>query len=143
MSIKMAAPSLGRTYKSRAAWNPRFRKCNPTRMAASNLTVCRRGLFLLTTTGEGFVTQTLWDALRPGESYVVPPITMSLATVVTEVRVSPSIEEIAPEEFEDLEQQRVLGIVPNFYDYGSGTKRSLFLYAVACAWRIVISPIIP
>jgi hypothetical protein len=30
--------------------------------------------------------------------------------------VSPSIEEIAPEEFEDLEQQRVLGIVPNFYD---------------------------
>jgi hypothetical protein len=116
VSIKMAAPSLGRTYKSRAAWNPRFRKCNPTRMAASNLTVCRRGLFLLTTSGEGFVTQTLSHALRPGESYVVPPITTPLATVVTEVRVSPSIEEIAPEEFEDLEQQRVLGIVPNFYD---------------------------
>ena len=73
------------------------------------------GLFLLTTTGEGFVTQTLSHALRPGESYVVPPITMSLATVVTEVRVSPSIEEIAQEEFKDLEKQRVLGIVPNFY----------------------------
>ena len=73
------------------------------------------GPFLLTTTGEGFVTQTLSHTLRPGESYVVPPITMSLATVVTEVRVSPSIEEIAQEEFKDLEQQRVLGIVPNFY----------------------------
>jgi len=73
------------------------------------------GPFLLTTTGEGFVTQTLSHTLRPGESYVVPPITMSLATVVAEVRVSPSIEEIAQEEFKDLEQQRVLGIVPNFY----------------------------
>jgi hypothetical protein len=73
------------------------------------------GPFLLTTTGEGFVTQTLSYTLRPGESYVVPPITMSLATVVTEVRVSPSTDEIAQEEFKDLEQQRVLGIVPNFY----------------------------
>jgi len=35
--------------------------------------------------------------------------------VVTEVRVSPSTEEIAQEEFKELEQQRVLGIVPNFY----------------------------
>jgi hypothetical protein len=73
------------------------------------------GPFLLTTTGEGFVTQTLSRTLRQGESYVVPPITMSLATVVTEVRVSPSTEEIAQEEFKDLEQQRVFGIVPNFY----------------------------
>jgi Carboxypeptidase regulatory-like domain len=74
-----------------------------------------QGPFLLTTTGEGFVSQTLSHTLRPGESYVVPPITMSLATVVTEVRVSPSIEEIAQEEFKDLEQQRVLGIIPNYY----------------------------
>ena len=73
------------------------------------------GPFLLTTTREGFVTQTFSRTLRPSESYVVPPITMSLATVVTEVRVSPSIEEIAQGEFKDAEQQRVLGIVPNFY----------------------------
>jgi hypothetical protein len=73
------------------------------------------GPFLVTATGEGFVTQTLSHTLRPGESYAAPPITMSLATVVTEVRVSPSIEEIAQEEFKDLEQQRVLGVVPNFY----------------------------
>jgi hypothetical protein len=64
---------------------------------------------------EGFVTQTISNTLRPGEDYVVPPITMSLAMVVTEVRASPPMEEIAQEEFKDLEQQRVLGIVPNFY----------------------------
>jgi Carboxypeptidase regulatory-like domain len=73
------------------------------------------GPFQLTATGEGFVPQTISNTLRPGELYVVPPITMYLATVVTEVRVSPSTEEIAQEEFKDLEQQRVLGIVPNYY----------------------------
>jgi hypothetical protein len=73
------------------------------------------GHFQLTTTAEGFVTQTVSNTLRPGEDYVVPPIAMSLAMVVTEVRVSPSREEIAQEEFKELKQQRVLGIVPNFY----------------------------
>jgi len=73
------------------------------------------GPFQLTTMAEGFVTQTISNTLRPGEDYIVPPITMSLAMVVTEVRVSPSMEEIAQEEFKDLEQQRVLGVVPNFY----------------------------
>jgi len=73
------------------------------------------GAFHLTTTAEGFVTQTISNTLRPGEDYVAPPIVMSLAAVVTVVRVSPSTEEIAQEEFKDLKQQRVLGIVPNFY----------------------------
>jgi hypothetical protein len=73
------------------------------------------GPFQLTTEGEGFTTRAISNTLRPGEDYVVPPITMSLATVVTVVRVSPSTEEIAQEEFKDLEQQRVFGIVPNFY----------------------------
>jgi hypothetical protein len=73
------------------------------------------GAFQLTTTAEGFVTQTISNTLQPGQDYLVPPITMSLATVVTEVRVSPPAEEIAQDEFKGLEQQRVLGVVPNFY----------------------------
>jgi hypothetical protein len=73
------------------------------------------GSFQLTIAGEGFVTQTISSTLGPGKDCVVPPITMSLATVVTELRVSPSTEEIAQEEFKDLEKQRVFGIVPNNY----------------------------
>ena len=73
------------------------------------------GLFQLTAAEEGFVAQTISNILRPGENFLVPPITMHLATVVTEIRVAPSIEEIAQEEFKDLERQRVLGFVPNFY----------------------------
>jgi hypothetical protein len=47
-------------------------------------------------------------------------LSLSLAKVVTEVRVSPSTEEIAQEEFKELEQQRVLGIVPNALSIGYG-----------------------
>ena len=54
-------------------------------------------------------------AKRSGENYVFPQVALSLATQVTEIRVSPSTEEIAQEEFKDQEKQRVLGIVPNFY----------------------------
>jgi hypothetical protein len=50
-----------------------------------------------------------------GENYVFPQVALSLATQVTEIRVLPSTEEIAQEEFKDQEKQRVLGIVPNFY----------------------------
>ena len=74
-----------------------------------------RGPFQLSITGEGFVPQTISNTVGPGQDYVVPAIKMSLATVVTEVRVSPSVEEIAQEEFKDLKQQRVLGIAPNYY----------------------------
>ena len=59
------------------------------RMADSTLTASPPGPFNLPM-AEGFVTQTIANTLRPGEDYIVPAITMSLATVITEVRVSPS-----------------------------------------------------
>lgn len=73
------------------------------------------GPLQLTIVAEGFATQVISGTLRSGENYVFPEITLSLATQVTEVHVSPSTEEIAQEQFKDLEKQRVLGIVPNFY----------------------------
>ena len=100
------------------------------------------GPFQLTVTGEGFVPQTASNTLRPSEDYVVPPITMYLATLVTEVRVSPSTEEIAQEEFKDLEKQRVLGIVPNYYVSYNGEadpltpKRKFTL-----AWKATTDPV--
>lgn len=73
------------------------------------------GPLQLTIVAEGFATQMISGALRPGENCLFPPITLSLATQSTEIHVSPSTEEIAQEQVEDLEKQRVLGIVPNFY----------------------------
>jgi len=73
------------------------------------------GALQLRVVAEGFATQTISFTMGYGENYFVPPITLSLATQITEIHVSPSREEIAQEEFKDLEKQRVLGIVPNFY----------------------------
>jgi Carboxypeptidase regulatory-like domain len=73
------------------------------------------GPLQLTIVAEGFATQVISSTLRSGENYLFPPITLSLATQITEIHVSPSTEEIAQEQFKDLEKQRVLGIVPNFY----------------------------
>jgi len=64
---------------------------------------------------EGFATQTVSCTLRSGENCLFPQITLSLATQITEIHVSPSTKEIAQEQLKDQEKQRVLGIIPNFY----------------------------
>lgn len=73
------------------------------------------GLLQVTIVAEGFTAQMVSSTLRPGENYRFPEITLSLATQVTEIRVSPSAKEIAQEQLKDQEKQRVFGIVPNFY----------------------------
>lgn len=73
------------------------------------------GPLQLTIAAEGFATQTVSNTLRSGENYVFPQITLPLATQITEIRVTPPVEEIAQEQFKELEHQRVLGFVPNFY----------------------------
>ncbi len=73
------------------------------------------GPFRLTISATGFATQTSLGTLRPGEFYIAPPIALALATSVTEVRVTPSSNEVAEEQLKAQEKQRVLGFVPNFY----------------------------
>ena len=73
------------------------------------------GVFQLRVLAEGFAPQTDSFTLSAGQDYIVPQIILSLATQITEIRVSPPMEEIAQEQLKDQEHQRVLGIVPNFY----------------------------
>jgi len=73
------------------------------------------GLLQVAIVADGFTGQMLSFTLRPSENYLIPSITLSLATQVTEIRVSPSAKEIAQEQLKDQEKQRVFGIVPNFY----------------------------
>jgi len=70
------------------------------------------GPFRLTLSATGFAVQIVSGTLEPGESYTSPRITLTLAPVVTQVRVGP---EVAEEQIKDQEKQRVLGVVPNFY----------------------------
>lgn len=73
------------------------------------------GPFLLTIAAEGFETQRASGALLPGQAYLVPPIRMAVATVVTEVRVAVTEFEAAQGQIKEQEKQRVLGFIPNFF----------------------------
>jgi len=100
------------------------------------------GPFELTVTSAGFATETIHGTLHPGESYVVPPIALALATVATEVRVVPNIEEIAEAEIKAEEKQRALGFIPNFYvtyipDAAPLSPRQKF----QLAWKTLVDPV--
>ena len=73
------------------------------------------GTFQLTINAAGFASQTTSGTVRPGETFVVPQITLRLATEITEVQVVLSPIEIAEEQMREQERQRILGIIPNFY----------------------------
>ena len=76
------------------------------------------GTFELTVTSNGFAPQTISVTLQSAEVAVVLPVTLQVASAVTEVNVGLSradVEAVAQEQIKAEEKQRVLGIVPNFY----------------------------
>jgi Carboxypeptidase regulatory-like domain len=98
------------------------------------------GPFQLTITAAGFATQTSSGILHAGEAYAVPPIAMPVASVVTEIHVSPAEE--AKAELKTEEKQRVLGVIPNFYvtyvaDAAPLNSRQKF----QLAWKTTIDPV--
>lgn len=73
------------------------------------------GSFQLAVNSEGFAATTSAGVLHSGETLVVPPVSLVLATTVTKVEVALSPIEIAQEQMNDEMKQRVLGVIPNFY----------------------------
>jgi hypothetical protein len=100
------------------------------------------GSFRITITLEGFATQGTSGILQPGQSNIVPPITLALATAVTEVRVVPSRVEIAEDQIKVQEKQRVLGVVPNFYvSYDHHAVPLSSRQKFELAWKSTVDPI--
>jgi hypothetical protein len=76
------------------------------------------GPFRLTVTAPGFAIREFSAALHANETFLVPPITLSILTAVTEVHVKDSplaTVELADMQIGEQTKQRVLGIFPNFY----------------------------
>lgn len=73
------------------------------------------GTFQLTAAAGGFAPATFSGTLHSGESFMVPPITLTVASASSQVQVTMSRFELAEAEIKDEERQRVLGVVPNFY----------------------------
>ncbi len=74
------------------------------------------GSFILTVTSPGMAAFVLPDiVLVAGERRTLPQISMAVAGTTTEVRVVVTPAELAEEQVKAAEQQRVLGVLPNFY----------------------------
>jgi hypothetical protein len=73
------------------------------------------GHFQLSVSSTGFGSEVYTGDLAPGQTLIAPPIVLSVATVVTQVKVTVDPVEVATEEVKEQEHQRVLGFIPNFY----------------------------
>lgn len=74
------------------------------------------GHFDISVNSSGFSNQAFSGELAPGQTYLLPAIVLSIATVVTDVRaIDADPVEVATEQIKEQEHQRVLGFIPNFY----------------------------
>ena len=100
------------------------------------------GPFELTISCEGFATHASSGVLHFGDSDVLPPITLALATAVTEVRVGIPAIELAQEQMREEEQQRALGFIPNFYvSYNPNAVALSPRQKFNLAWKTTVDPV--
>lgn len=100
------------------------------------------GSFELTASAGGFAPATFAGTLHSGESFIVPPLALTVASNATEVRVSMSRVEIAEAEIKEEEKQRVLGVVPNFYvTYDPAALPLTPGQKFELAWKATLDPI--
>jgi hypothetical protein len=100
------------------------------------------GPFRLTITSEGFATKVIQGLLHPGESFEAPAIVLAFATATSEVQVTASQVEVAQAQLKDEEQQRVFGVIPNFYVvYAPNAPPLNPRQKFHLAWRTSIDPV--
>lgn len=99
------------------------------------------GTFKITVSAPPFADQTFSGILASGQNYIVPPITLLLATVNTTVVVEPTAV-VAERQIKTEEQQRVLGIVPNFYvSYVQNAAPLNPRQKFQLSWRDAVDPV--
>lgn len=99
------------------------------------------GSFEIRVAAGSFAEQTFSGTLNSGETFTAPPITLTPASISTEIQVRPQ-SVIAEQQIKEQEKQRVFGVVPNFYvTYAAnavplGPKQKFEL-----AWKASIDPV--
>ena len=73
------------------------------------------GRFRVTVTAPGFAAQAIEGVVSAGERFDVPTIRLRIVVDAVSVDVKPSVVEVAEQQIQEQVQQRVLGVVPNFY----------------------------
>ena len=99
------------------------------------------GAFQITVNAAGLTVQTFTGLLHSAEAYVIQPISLSVAAAFTNVRVEPPRAEIAEMQIKDQEEQRILGIIPNFYaSYVPNAVALNSKQKFKLVWKTVIDP---
>ena len=100
------------------------------------------GPFHLTVTSAGFASQTSAGLLHTGELYTVPDIGLAVGANVFEVDVGLTSIEVAREQIQEEEKQRVFGFIPNFYVvYFRNPAPLTAKQKFALAWKQTVDPV--
>jgi hypothetical protein len=101
------------------------------------------GTFELVVSSNGFETQKVAGVLDTGQALEINTITLPVANAATEIRVSAeSQEELAQEQVNVEEKQRVLGVIPNYYvSYDRDPLPLTTRQKFQLAWKTEIDPV--
>jgi hypothetical protein len=100
------------------------------------------GPYQLTVTAGGFDPKTVVGSIHAGEAQIAPEIVLAVAATTTSVKVTADTEEIAQQQIEYQEKQRVLGFIPNFYaSYVPDAAPLVPRQKFQLAWKSVTDPI--
>jgi hypothetical protein len=100
------------------------------------------GAFKISVNAPGFGDQGFSGELASGQTFLIPPIVISIATVVTDVKVAVDPVEVATEEVHEELHQRVLGFIPNFYvSYHPDAAPLTTKLKFQLAWRSTTDPV--
>lgn len=110
---------------------------------AFNFSGLPAGAFTLTVSSAGFVTQQIRGELHGGEAYDARTIVLPVASASSDIVVSAGSQaQIAQEQLNYEEQQRVLGVFPNYYvsyDHDAAPLTTRQKYQLA--WKTQIDPV--
>jgi len=101
------------------------------------------GEFKLTISSSGFVTQVISGVLHAGEAFDARTIVLPVASTTSVVEVwSESQVEIAQEQLNLEEKQRVLGVIPNYYvSYDPDAVPLITRQKYQVAWKMSVDPV--
>ena len=100
-------------------------------------------IYRLTVNAPGMSTFTSSDIpLSAGEFYILPPVTLSVSPVITTVTVSGDSKQLSEEQLHIAVQQRIAGIIPNFYSsYDWNAPPMLAKQKFQLSIRSIIDPV--
>ncbi len=100
------------------------------------------GAYLLLITAPGLTPQTVSGTVATGQMTALPQVVMPVATLTTAVNVTLSPVEIAEEQIQVEEKQRLLGFLPNYYvTYEHFAVPLNAKQKFELAWKTVVDPV--